>query len=193
MVTLAVVTAGYSLADRLHVSGPLAMVVAGLLIGNHGRRLAMSEQTRRRLDDFWELIDELLNALLFVMIGVEVLILAFSASAFVAGVIMIPLVLGARWISVRIPLSLLRRRHGLPTKGATILTWTGLRGGISVALALSLPSGPQRDLILTITYVVVAFSIIVQGLTVAPVVHRLVAADEAVGTGARTKPPAHGA
>ena len=161
MVTLALVTAGYAMADRLHISGPLAMVVAGLLIGNHGRRLAMSERTRERLDGFWELVDELLNALLFVMIGVEVLVLAFSVPAVIAGILMIPLTLAARWIAVGIPL-------------AEILTWSGLRGGISVALALSLPAGPERALTLTITYIVVAFSIVVQGLTVETVVRRLV-------------------
>ena len=174
MVTLALVTAGYAMADRLHISGPLAMVVAGLLIGNHGRRLAMSERTRERLDGFWELVDELLNALLFVMIGVEVLVLAFSVPAVIAGILMIPLTLAARWIAVGIPLAALRRRHGLPRRGAEILTWSGLRGGISVALALSLPAGPERALTLTITYIVVAFSIVVQGLTVETVVRRLV-------------------
>jgi CPA1 family monovalent cation:H+ antiporter len=174
MVTLALVTAGYAMAGQLHISGPLAMVVAGLLIGNHGRRLAMSERTRERLDGFWELVDELLNALLFVMIGVEVLVLAFSVPAVVAGIMMIPLTLLARWIAVSIPLSALRGRHGLPRRAAEILTWSGLRGGISVALALSLPAGPERDLPLTITYVVVAFSIVVQGLSVETVVRRLV-------------------
>lgn len=179
MVTLALVTAGYAMADRLHISGPLAMVVAGLLIGNHGRRLAMSEHTRERLDGFWELVDELLNALLFVMIGVEVLVLAFSVPAVVAGIAMIPLTLAARWIAVSIPLSALRGRHGLPRRAAEILTWAGLRGGISVALALSIPAGPERDLMLMITYVVVAFSIVVQGLTVDTVVRRLVKEDGA--------------
>jgi CPA1 family monovalent cation:H+ antiporter len=180
LVTLALVTAGYAMADRLHVSGPLAMVVAGLLIGNRGRRLAMSEHTRQRLDGFWELVDELMNALLFVMIGVEVLLLAFALPVVLAGVLMIPLVLAARWISVSVPILGLRNRHGLPPRAASILTWAGLRGGISVALALSLPPGAQRDLLLTVTYVVVAFSIIVQGLTVEPFVRRLVA-EERVG------------
>ncbi len=174
MVTLAVVTAGYAMADRFHVSGPLAMVVAGLMIGNHGRSFAMSDHTRERLDGFWELVDELMNALLFVMIGVEVLVLTFSMPALLAGLLLIPVTLLARWISVSIPLAALRGRHGLPRRAGTILTWAGLRGGISVALALSLPAGPERDLILVVTYVVVAFSIIVQGLTVERVVSRLV-------------------
>ncbi len=177
LVTLAIVTAGYIMADRLHISGPLAMVVAGLLIGNHGRRFAMSPQTRERLDGFWELIDELMNALLFVMIGVEVLVLAFSYNALLAGLLAIPLTLMARWLSVRIPLGLLGG-GGLPDRAATILTWTGLRGGISVALALSLPPSAQRDVILLVTYVVVAFSIIVQGLTVERLVRRLVPTTE---------------
>jgi CPA1 family monovalent cation:H+ antiporter len=174
MVTLAVVTAGYAMADRFHVSGPLAMVVAGLMIGNHGRSFAMSDHTRERLDGFWELVDELMNALLFVMIGVEVLVLTFSMPALLAGLLLIPLTLAARWIAVSIPLTALKGRHGLPRRAAEILTWAGLRGGISVALALSLPVGPERDLILVVTYVVVAFSIIVQGLTVERVVSRLV-------------------
>jgi CPA1 family monovalent cation:H+ antiporter len=175
LLTLAIVTGGYAFADVLHVSGPLAMVVAGLFIGNRGRALAMSELTRRRLDDFWELVDELLNAVLFVMIGLEVLVLAFSPVSVVAGLVAIPLVLGARWISVGLPVTLRRMRRPFPPHAAKVLTWSGLRGGISVALALSLPAGPERDVLLTVTYIVVAFSIIVQGLTVEKVIRRSLA------------------
>ncbi len=173
LITLAVVTGGYSAAAALHVSGPLAMVVAGLMIGNHGRRLAMSEQTRERLDAFWELVDEFLNAILFVLIGLEVLILPFTSSWIAAGLLLIPLVLAARGASVGALVSALRRWRVFSPHAVKILTWAGLRGGISIALALSLPEGPGRDVIVAVTYVVVCFSILVQGLTVGPLFRRL--------------------
>jgi len=174
LLTLALVTGGYALAQRLHVSGPLAMVIAGLMIGNQGRAFAMSARTQERLDAFWELVDDFLNAMLFVLIGVEVVVLQFSPAYLIAGVIAIPLVLLARWVSVAAPISILRAvRRPISTHAIKILTWSGLRGGISVALALSLPPGPHRDLVITVTYMVVAFSIIVQGLTVGPVTRRL--------------------
>ena len=178
LITLALVTGGYALAHRLHVSGPLAMVVAGLMIGNQGRALAMSEQTRDRLDAFWELVDEFLNALLFVLIGAEVLVLTFSVRALVAGAVAVPIVLAARWVSVSLPSLALRpwRRIGAGTIG--IMTWSGLRGGISVALALSLPAGPERDLLITMTYVVVICSIVGQGLTISRAASRLAGAFE---------------
>ncbi|MEN8144643.1 MAG: sodium:proton antiporter [Gemmatimonadota bacterium] len=166
LLTLALVTAGYAFAAFIHVSGPLAMVVSGLMIGNQGRTFAMSDLTRERLDAFWEMVDEFLNALLFVMIGVELLILAWEGSYVVAGLLTIPLVLGARFISVGIPIVLRRPVREFSPHVIKILTWAGLRGGISVALALSLPADQSRDLLLTVTYVVVSFSIIVQGLTV---------------------------
>lgn len=173
LLTLAVVTGGYALAQRLHISGALAMVVAGLMIGSTGRAVAMSTQTQERLDDFWELVDEFLNAVLFVLIGVEVVILDFRTSFLVAGLVAFPLVLLARWLSVGMPLLVLRRRIDAPPGTLTILTWAGLRGGISVALALSLPAGEFRSLILTVTYVVVCLSIVGQGLTVGRVVERV--------------------
>jgi CPA1 family monovalent cation:H+ antiporter len=173
LLTLALVTGGYALAQTLHVSGPLAMVVAGLLIGNRGRALAMSERTVRHLDSFWELADEFLNSVLFVMIGFEVLLLDFDPEYLAAGLLAIPLVLSARWISVGLPIQLLRRFREFSFHAVKILTWSGLRGGISVALALSLPAGETRDLLLAVTYVVVTFSIVVQGLTVGPVARRL--------------------
>lgn len=174
LLTLAVVTGGYALAQLLHVSGPLAMVVAGLLIGNRGRSLAMSERTIRHLDSFWELADDFLNAVLFVMIGIEVLILAYAPGYLLAGLLAIPLVLGARFLSVAAPVSLLRTIRDFSPHVVKILTWSGLRGGISVALALSLPPDrPERALLITATYVVVVFSIVVQGLTVGPLVRKL--------------------
>jgi monovalent cation:H+ antiporter, CPA1 family len=166
LLTLALVTGGYALASALHMSGPLAIVAAGLLIGNHGRKLAMSSSTREHLDTFWELIDEILNAVLFVLIGLEILILTLTANYILAGLIAIPVVLMARFISVGIPVTLLRTRREFTRHAIKLLTWGGLRGGISVALALSLPTGVERDLLLTVTYAVVVFSILVQGLTI---------------------------
>ncbi len=166
LLTLALVMGGYALATALHVSGPVAVVVAGLMIGNHGRLFAMSETTRHHLDMFWELLDEILNAILFVFIGLEVIVLTLDIKYFYAGLAAIPLVLGARFICVAIPVSLLRYTHEFSPNAVKIMTWGGLRGGISVALALSLPTGEIRDALLAITYVIVIFSIVVQGMTV---------------------------
>lgn len=170
LITLALVTGGFALADTLHLSGPIAIVVAGLLIGNHGRMLAMSDEVRDHLDKFWELVDEILNAVLFVMIGLEVLILTFNRSYLLAGIMLIPLLLAARFICVGIPVVLLKPFQTFSPHVIKILTWGGLRGGISVALALSLPAGPNREAILAVTYIIVVFSIIVQGLTIGKLV-----------------------
>ncbi|MDX1387952.1 MAG: sodium:proton antiporter [Acidobacteriota bacterium] len=167
LITLAVVSGGYAIAGYLHTSGPLAMVVAGLLVGNHGRTLAMSEHTRENLDNFWELIDEILNAVLFVLIGLEVLVLELRPAYLLAGLAVIPVVLLSRVVSTSVPLAMLRWFRQFPPYIVTILVWGGLRGGISIALALSLPVSPYRDLILVATYTVVVFSILVQGLSVA--------------------------
>ena len=181
LLSLALVAGGYALADALHLSGPIAMVVAGLMIGNHGRSFAMSATTNERLDLFWELVDETLNAVLFVLIGLEVLVLTFTAKSLVAGLLAIPIVLAARLISVGLPIRVLRRRVWFEPFTVHILTWGGLRGGISVALALSVPKEstggavPGRDVILAITYVVVVFSIVVQGLTIGPMTRRWLA------------------
>ena len=166
LLTMALVTGTYALAETLHLSAPIAVVVAGLLIGNQGRSLAMSEKTCEHLDSFWELVDEILNAVLFVLIGLEILVLQFNVSYLLAGLAAIPLVLAARWVSVGIPISILKLRREFSPNVVKIMTWGGLRGGISVALALSLPSGTERDVILAVTYTVVVFSILVQGLTI---------------------------
>ena len=173
LITLALVMGGTALATALHTSGPLAMVVAGLIVGDKGRSLGMSDLTREYLDKFWEMVDEILNAVLFVLIGLEVLILHINNITLLLGIIAIGVVLLARLISVALPLSLLSRWYVFDRPTLRILTWGGLRGGISVALALSLPETMPRDLLVGITYVVVVFSIIVQGLTVGPLVKRL--------------------
>ncbi|RLA38501.1 MAG: sodium:proton antiporter [Gammaproteobacteria bacterium] len=176
LITLALVTGGYAAAEHLHLSAPIAIVVAGLLIGNHGRRAAMSDKTREHLDTFWELVDEILNAVLFVLIGLEVLVISLRDDYLLAGALAIPLILVVRLFSVGLPIGLMRPFRSFTPGVVSILTWAGLRGGISVALALSLPSGEMRDLLLTVTYVVVVFSIVVQGLTLGPLVRRLTGA-----------------
>lgn len=174
LVTLALVMGGYALALRLHVSGPLAMVIAGLIIGNHGRDLAMSKATEKYVDLFWELVDEILNVLLFLLLGLELLVITLQGDYLRAGLYAIPLILAVRMLCVGLPLALfggLKRLGGI--RAVPILTWAGLRGGISVALALSLPLSAERDLIVTMTYCVVVFSIVVQGMTVGPLVRTL--------------------
>jgi len=173
IITLALVMGGYALADRIHTSGPIAMVVAGLLIGNHGRAFAMSEVTRRRLDDFWELMDEILNALLFMLIGLEMLVMPFTPALLIAGLAAIMITLFARWASVGGAVFLMRTFRPFSPGAIKILTWGGLRGGISVALALSIPAVPERSTIVTITYIIVVFSIITQGMTLGRLVKQI--------------------
>jgi CPA1 family monovalent cation:H+ antiporter len=173
LITLAIVFGGYAAAESIHVSAPISAVVAGLLIGNQGRSLAMSDVTRDHLDKFWALIDEILNAVLFLVMGMELVRLDLTVSATVVAIALVPVTLGARLLSIAIPLAAMPaiRRH---SPGAlTILTWGGLRGGISIALALSLPPGSERKLIVVATYAVVAFSVLVQGLTLGRVVRRV--------------------
>lgn len=174
LLTLAAVTGGYALATHLHFSGPLAMVVTGLIIGNGGRALAMSDTTRRYVDLFWELIDEILNAVLFVLIGMEVLLVTLSLSTLTAAAVAMLITLTARALTVGLPVRVLSAAFRLPKGSGYVLTWGGLRGGISVALALSLPAGLERDVVLALTYCIVVFSILGQGLTIGRVIRKAV-------------------
>ncbi len=182
LLTLALALGGYALADAVGTSGPIAAVVAGILIGNHGRAFAVSDETRHHLDDFWELIDEALNAVLFLLVGLVTLNLHVGRRVLAAQAAAVALVLVARWASVAASAAVVSvprwaagplRRHTV-----AILTWGGLRGGLAIAMALSLPAGPQHDLIVAATYGVVVFSVLVQGTTLRPmfarflVVHR---------------------
>jgi CPA1 family monovalent cation:H+ antiporter len=182
LITLATVVGSYALARTLHVSGPLAMVAIGLLIGNIGRALAMSENTRHHLDLFWQMLDEILNGVLFVLIGLEFAFIAFPHGSVAAAILAVALCLAARHLVVGWPAMAWPRWFGLPPRSGLLLTWSGVRGGISVALALSLPAGGERDVVLTLTYSVVVFSILVQGLTVGRLARRL-------GLGSETQAP----
>jgi len=173
LITLSIVMGGYALAQRLHVSGPIAMAVAGLLIGNRAVALAMSDRTREHLLGFWSLLDEILNSALFLIIGLEVLAIAVGGSHLLAGLLAIPVVLGARALSVALPLAVMARLRGFMPGTYPMLVWGGLRGGISIALALTLPPGDLQALLLTATYVVVVFSVAVQGTTVGLAARRL--------------------
>ncbi|HEY2722444.1 MAG TPA: sodium:proton antiporter [Chitinophagaceae bacterium] len=173
LITLALVMGGYLLASIIHVSGPLAMVVAGIIIGNKGMEKAMSDTTRDYLKKFWELIDEILNAILFILIGFEILLISMSGNIIWISLIAIPVILFARWVAVSVPIFLLSFKRAFEKNSVVILTWGGLRGGISVALALSLPAHMYRQEFLSITYTVVVFSIIVQGLTIGKVAKKL--------------------
>ena len=173
IITLAAVMGGTMLAQKFHLSAPLAMVTAGLVVGNDtARKSSMSEVTEQYVDKFWELIDVLLNTVLFVMIGMEILVLTLNADYIVAGFIIIPVLLIARYISLLLPIKLYAKKLDFVPKTNLIMTWGGLRGGISIALALSLTQNMERDLFLVITYIVVVFSIIVQGLTVGKLIKK---------------------
>jgi CPA1 family monovalent cation:H+ antiporter len=175
LLTLAVAMGGYALADAVHVSAPIAAVVSGLFIGNHGRAFAMTAKTRENLDLFWELIDEILNVVLFMLVGLEILAMPFVARWHAAVAIAVLVTLAARWFSVAMIVGALRAHRPLERGTITVLTWGGLRGGISIAMALSLPPGPYRGVILAMSYGVVVFSILVQGATVGRVTRRALA------------------
>ncbi len=174
LLTIAGVMGGYLLAQKLHISGPLAMVVAGLFVGDHAREHAMSRQTEDYIDKFWELLDSMLNALLFVLMGLEVLLIDVRNTPWSLYVLVILLVLLARYLAILIPFVLARRWLDLDDKAPLMLTWGGLRGGLSIAMALSIDSSvAHKEFIVTITYVVVLFSVIGQGLTLNRVIRRL--------------------
>jgi len=173
LITLSIVIGGYALAQRLHISGPIAMAVAGLMIGNRGVAEAMSERTRNHLLGFWSLLDEILNSVLFLIIGLEVIAIAIDVGPLLAGLLAIPVVLAARAISVGLSLGLLASLRSFDPGTYPMLVWGGLRGGISIALVLTLPEGPLQALLLTATYVVVVFSVAVQGTTVGLAARRL--------------------
>lgn len=173
MITLAMVMGGYTMAAHLHISGPLAMVVAGIIIGNKAKEEGMSDQSRDYLDKFWHLIDEILNAVLFLFIGLEMLIIKINTTVMIIAGLSILTVLAARWVSVVVPILLLRTKIRFENHAIAILTWGGLRGGISVALALSLSAHMYRDEFVLITYIIVVFSILAQGLTIGKLAKQL--------------------
>lgn len=173
LLSLGLAFGGYQLAVYLHLSGPIMAVVAGLFIGDVGVKYGMSEETRKYLDAFWSLIDEILNALLFLLIGVEVFAVAFNIEALWGGALAIIVALIARFVAVSVPIYMLKPFRTFPSDVIPIMTWGGLKGGISVALVLTLPEGEWKPLLLTMTYIVVLFSIIIQGLTIAPLARRL--------------------
>ncbi|UFH51981.1 sodium:proton antiporter [Spirosoma sp. KNUC1025] len=178
IITVAGVMGGYLLAQKLHISGPLAMVVAGLFVGDHAREEAMSRQTEEYIDKFWELIDSILNALLFVLIGLELLIIDFQSGYWLISIVTVVLVLLSRFISIWVPFNLARRWLDLDDNAPIMLTWGGLRGGLSIAMALSISNElPHKDLLVTITYGVVLFSVIGQGLTMERLIRRLYPTD----------------
>lgn len=193
LITLALVAGTYALAQRInilghHLSGPIAVVVAGLMIGNKGTAVAMSRHTQDTLFGFWEMIDEILNSVLFLLIGLEILVLGLAPDYALITLLAIPLVLIARLCAVYFPMKIIGTFKSF-TKGAIpVLTWGGVRGGISVALALSLPENEYKPLILTATYGIVIFSIVVQGLTVKKVVERSVKAEPGLGLDAADSP-----
>lgn len=178
LITLSVVMGGYLIAHSMHISGPLTMVAAGIVIGNYGKRTAMSETTKDYLNKFWELIDEILNAILFLFIGFELLIIKNVTTYWQIGMISILIVLFARFISIYIPVILIPFKNKFSNGTIKVLVWGGLRGGVSIALVLSMNEGPYKATLVAVTYFVVVFSIIVQGLTVGKVATRVLSKEE---------------
>lgn len=175
IITIAAVMGGTVIAQSLHLSAPLAMVTAGLMVGNDTvRNTAMSKITEQYVDKFWEMVDVLLNNILFVLIGMEILVLTFDKEYILAGVLIIPLLLFSRYLSLMLPIKFYSKKLDFVPKTNLIMTWGGLRGGISIALALSLTTSMHRDLFLVITYIVVVFSIIGQGLTLGKLIKKVV-------------------
>src|ERR1700761_2133948 len=174
LITLAIVMCGYTLANELHLSAPLAIIVTGIMVGTRGKTVAISPISWDYLGKFWDLIDEIFNAVLFLLIGLQMLVIKVHSTIMIIGCIMILVVLLARWFSVSLPVAVLRIKIKFEKNAVTILTWGGLRGGLSVAMALSLPQNMHRDEIVLITYIIVIFSIIVQGLTIGKVAARLI-------------------
>jgi CPA1 family monovalent cation:H+ antiporter len=179
MLTLALAMGAYAAAEQLPVSGPITVVTAGLVIGNQGRSYAMSDRTKERLGSFWEVIDSILNAVLFVLLGLEALTIPFNPLLIAAAAIAIPITVGARLVSVAIVQQVLKWTEPISRNSVAILTWGDLRGGISVALALSVPPNAGRNLTVTMTYAVVVFAILVQGLTIGPLSRWLLGSGEA--------------
>ena len=177
LITLSIVMGGFLLAKQLHFSSPLAMVIAGLIIGNYGKKHSMSEQTRDYLEKFWELIDEIMNAILFLFIGFELLLLPDIEKQLILGVITIFIVLFSRLLSIVIPLKSILR-HNVYSRGSVItMVWGGIRGGVSIALVMSMPHNEYKDVLLEVTYIVVLFSIVIQGLTIGRVAKRVLQED----------------
>ena len=179
LITLALVTGAYSIALHLHLSGPIAMVIAGLLIGNQGASLAMSETTRMHVETFWELVDEILNSVLFLLIGLKIVFLLQHSSYEIAYPLLIGLFIAitllslfARFLAIALPVQIKSLNSDVSPGTVPILTWAGIRGGVSVALALSLPSSSESELLLFVTYLVVLFSVAIQGLTIENVIKR---------------------
>ena len=179
LITLALVTGAYSIALHLHLSGPIAMVIAGLLIGNQGASLAMSETTRMHVETFWELVDEILNSVLFLLIGLKIVFLLQHSSYEIAYPLLIGLFIAitllslfARFLAIALPVQIKSLNSEVNPGTVPILTWAGIRGGVSVALALSLPSSSESELLLFVTYLVVLFSVAIQGLTIENVIKR---------------------
>jgi CPA1 family monovalent cation:H+ antiporter len=174
LLTLALVSGGYALAELIHVSAPITMVIAGLVIGNHSQIFGVARKPRRHVDLFWELLEDILNMILFALMGLEMMVIHLSSLHLAVGLAVILAVLVGRFVSVALPVTLMRLRYRFERGTITLLTWGGLRGGISIAMALSLPPGPEKDLILGMTYITVIFSVLVQGTTFRHVTRALI-------------------